>query len=138
MHGAIGSTPDKEKQAMSFPSVVKFLNEGKRGAEALLAAVRVDCSDAVRFLHEKAHESLELGNPVMWSMDPNSEIGRQLIRIHASDAVRPIVERHICHGLNLTFLNCCNGIVGGDKKTADELVDLQIGCQAGPIAYADC
>jgi len=52
--------------------------------------------------------------------------------------VRPLVEKYVCHGLTLTFVNCCGGTVGGTKTTLEELVQLQIECQAGPIAYADC
>jgi hypothetical protein len=77
---------------------------------------------------------------VQWLENPNSALGKQLIRIHASDAVRPLVERHICHGQELMFLNCCGGQVGKPAKPHDpeELIRLQIQMQAGPIAYADC
>lgn len=123
---------------MSFPSVKRHVAGGKMGIVALLAAVREDCPEAVDYLHRKAHEAKEIGRPVQWTEDPNSKLGKQLIRIHASDAVRPLVQEHVCHGLNLTFVNCCGGIVGGDKKNQLELVDFQIACQAGPVAYADC
>lgn len=123
---------------MSFPSVARHIAEGKTGIDALLAAVKEDCPDAIDFLHRKAHEAAESGEPVLWSEDPNSTLGKQLIRIHASDAVRPLVQAHVCHGQNLTFVNCCGGIVGGTKPLPDAIVQLQIDCQAGPIAYADC
>lgn len=123
---------------MSFPSVARHIAEGKTEIEALLAAVKEDCPDAVEYLHGKAHEVKDTGNPVLWTEDPNSVLGKQLIRIHASDAVRPLVQEHVCHGLNLTFVNCCGGIVGGNKPTAQKIIDLQIKMQAGPIAYADC
>lgn len=124
--------------SMSFPSVARHVAQGKVGAEALLAAVKEDCPEAVDYLHRKAHEAKDTGNPVLWTEDPNSKLGKQLIRIHASDAVRLLVQEHVCHGLNLTFANCCGGVVGGKKKDLDELVQFQIECQAGPIAYADC
>jgi len=123
---------------MSFISVARHLALGKTGAEALLAAVREDCAEAVEYLHHRAHEAMDSGKPVLWKEDPNSKLGRQLIRIHASDAVRPLLQEHICHGLELAFVNCCNGQVGGKKKGPAELVQFQIECQAGPIAYADC
>ena len=123
---------------MSFPSVARHVAQGKVDAEALLAAVREDCPEAVEYLHRKAHEAKDTGNPVLWTEDPNSTLGKQLIRIHASDAVRPLVQEHVCHGLNLAFVNCCGGVVGGEKKGLDDLVRLQIECQAGPIAHADC
>jgi hypothetical protein len=108
------------------------------GPRALLEAVKKDCPEAVDFLHRKAHEAKDSGKPVLWTEDPNSKLGKQLIRIHASDAVRPLVQEHVCHGLELAFVNCCNGQVGGKKKDPLELVQFQIECQAGPIAYADC
>lgn len=123
---------------MSFPSIARHLAQGKVGAEALLAAVREDCPEAIAFLHRKAHEVKDSGKPVPWSEDPNSKLGKQLIRIHASDAVRPLIQDKVCHGEELAFVNCCSGVVGGKKKTIEELLQLQIECQAGPTAYADC
>lgn len=124
---------------MSFPSVAEYRNQGMSSSEALLAAVKKDCKEAVDFLHRKAHEARENPEGVVWTEDPNSKLGKQLIRIHASDAVRPLVEKHICHGQPLMFLNCCGGRVGGKKENEpEELIELQIQFQAGPIAYADC
>jgi len=123
---------------MSFPSVQRFLKQGLTPADALLAAVRHDCPEAVEYLHQKAHTARSSGVPVWWSENPNSPLGKQLIRIHASDAVRPLVEQHVCHGERLQFVNCCSGQVGGKKKEPEELIKLQIECQVGPLAYADC
>lgn len=123
---------------MSFPSIVKFAAQGLGGADALLAAVKADCPEAIEFLHQKAHQARESGEPVLWTEDPNSKLGKQLIRIHASDAVRPLVQEHICHGATLTFVNCCNGKVGGEKKPLAELIDFQIASQDGSIARPDC
>lgn len=134
---------------MSFPSVVVVAQErglvlgALSAADAkavLLEAVRRDCPEAIAFLHQLSHEAQKAEDgSVMWTRDPNSTIGKQLIRIHASDAVRPLVEEGVCHGMQLTFLNCCGGRVGLPKpKEPDDLVQLQIAMQAGPIAYADC
>lgn len=123
---------------MSFPSVARYIAQGKSGVEALLAAVKEDCPEAIDFLHCKAHEAKDTGKPVLWSEDPNSKLGRQLIRIHASDAVRPLVQEHVCHGMELAFVNCCSGQIGGKNKDSLDLVQFQIECQVGPIAYADC
>ena len=128
-----------EEIIMSFPSVAKYRDQGLSDTEALLAAVKEDCAEAVAYLHQKAHEARSAEAGVFWLEDPNSKLGKQLIRIHASDAVRPLVERHVCHGQSLMFLNCCGGRVGGKReKDPEELIRLQIECQAGPIAYADC
>lgn len=132
---------------MSFQSIAAVAAErgldlaalsAEDAASVLLEAVKRDCPEAVAYLHRKAHEAQDSGSPVFWSEDPNSVLGKQLIRIHASDAVRPLIEEHICHGKPLMFMNCCSGEVGGKTKTLDDLVRLQVACQVGPIAYADC
>ena len=120
---------------MSFPSVAKHVAQGKTGFEALLAAVKEDCPEAIEYLHRKAHQAQDSGKPVMWSEDPNSKIGKQLIRIHAGDVLRGLAVKHFCHGLELSFCNCCNGTIG---RQPDNPLLRQIQCQAGPIAFADC
>jgi hypothetical protein len=99
----------------------------------LVEAMRRDLPLAIELLHRKscgeAHEGGE------WLEDPNSVIGKQLIRLHASDALRPLVSKHFCHGKQLSFVNCCKGKVGDPPEN---LLLLQIETQAGPVAYADC
>jgi len=107
----------------------------KEQEELLVEAMRRDLPDAVSLLHKKAHEANENGGQASWIEDPNSTVGKQLIRLHASDALRPLAVKHFCHGKQLTFINCCNGIVGTQP---DGLALLQIRAQAGPFAYADC
>jgi hypothetical protein len=133
---------------MSFPSVATVAAERgydlgaltqAQAEEVLVEAVRRDCADAVSYLHRLSHEAQRSsGMGIAWLEDPNSVLGKQLIRIHASDAVRPLVEKHFCHGERLTFVNCCGGKVGGQKPKDEDLLILQIHSQAGPIAYADC
>jgi len=131
---------------MSFPSIRAIANErgldptnlGTLAAEVLLEAVRRDCPEAVRYLHGLAHQAEHTPEGVFWSEDPGSMLGRQLIRIHASDAVRPLVEKHVCHGMPLVFMNCCNGRVGGPPPKVGELIQMQIDCQNGVLATADC
>lgn len=133
---------------MSFPSVAAVAAEkgydlanltGAQAEEVLKEAVRRDCPEAVGYLHRLSHAAQRSGNKgISWNENPNSKLGKQLIRIHASDAVRPLVEQYFCHGERLTFVNCCGGKVGGEKPKEKDLLILQIHSQAGPIAYADC
>jgi hypothetical protein len=132
---------------MSFPSIERLAAErnidlktvtGDTARTLLLDAVRVDCPEAIHYLHALAHQAEHTDNGVTWLEDPNSVLGKQLIRIHASDAIRPLVEQHICHGQRLTFYNCCGGKVGGRKPDDDEAVIMQVQSQGGPIAFADC
>lgn len=124
---------------MSLPSIPAIAQEkgfnlatlsADQREELLVEAMRRDLPLAIDLLHHKAHD--EDGD---WLEDPNSVIGKQLIRLHASDALRPLASKHFCHGKPLTFVNCCKGKVGEPPK---DLLELQIQTQAGPIAYADC
>ena len=124
---------------MSLPSIPVIAQEKGLNLTALsseqregllVEAMRRDMPLAVDLLHRKAHEAE--GD---WLEDPNSVIGKQLIRLHASDALRPLASKHFCHGKPLTFVNCCKGKVGAPPE---DLLELQIQTQAGPIAYADC
>jgi hypothetical protein len=103
--------------------------------QVLVGAMKRDLSEAWRFLHDKSHEAEKNSGSIRWTEDPKSKLGQQLIRIHASDALRPLASKHACHGKPLTFINCCSGVVG--KPPAEPML-MQIRCQAGPIAYSDC
>ena len=128
---------------MSLPSLVEVIKESgldvnKATAEQkellLLTAMRRDIPEALEYLHKKSHEIGHSGS-ADWMVDPKSPLGLQLIRIHASDAFRPIVSKHVCHGKQLTFVNCCKGVIG--TPPADVLL-LQIQTQNGDIARPDC
>lgn len=103
--------------------------------EVLVEAMRRDLGPALQLLHRKAHEAKDVGGSAEWLEDPASEIGKQLTRIHAGDVLRSLASKHFCHGLPLSFFNCCKGVVG---ILPLEPMLVQIQCQAGPIAYSDC
>ena len=101
----------------------------------LVEAMRKDLKLALDLLHRKAHEAKVNGGHADWLEDPASEIGKMLSRIHSGDVLRPLASKHFCHGLQLSFFNCCSGVVGTPPI---EPMLRQIQCQAGPIALADC
>lgn len=101
----------------------------------LVQAMSIDLKPALKFLHSMAHEAKEKGGSTNWQKNPNSKIGKMLIRIHAGDALRKLASKHFCHGLELSFFNCCGGTVGKPPK---ELMMTQIRHQAGPTAFSDC
>ncbi len=103
--------------------------------EVLVEAMRRDLRPALNLLHQKAHEAKMGGGHADWIEDPTSPIGKMLTRIHAGDVLRYLASKHFCHGLPLSFFNCCAGTVGTPPK---ELMLRQIQCQAGPIAHSDC
>ena len=126
---------------MSLPSIPQIASEMGFNLDAisiedqevlLVEAMRRDLPLAVSHLHQMSHADSDSAD---WLEDPNSVIGKQLIRLHASDALRPLASKHFCHGKPLTFVNCCAGVVG---KPPGNLLLMQIRTQAGPIAYADC
>ncbi len=129
---------------MSLPSIKAVaqemgINLGAPNAEeqekVLVEAMRRDLGPALDLLHRKAHEAKTNGGHADWTEDPGSPVGRMLTRIHAGDALRELASKHFCHGLRLSFFNCCHGVVGTPPM---EPMLVQIQCQAGPIAYADC
>lgn len=133
---------------MSLPSIPQIAREmgislavasPEDQEKVLVAAMHRDLPLAVEFLHQQAHNADQHGGSADWLQDPNSPIGKQLIRVHASDALRPLASKHFCHGRELVFVNCCGGRVkGGGKLTLAEIMDLQIKMQDGTIARADC
>ncbi len=130
---------------MSLPSIIKVAKKlginlsgriSRENQEALLVgAMRIDLKKGLALLHKKSHEAKENGGHADWQVDPKSEVGRQLTRIHAGEALRTLASKHFCHGLKLSFFNCCKGVVG--KKPKSPML-VQIQCQVGPIAYSDC
>ncbi|MEA2714981.1 MAG: hypothetical protein QOG91_9 [Candidatus Parcubacteria bacterium] len=103
--------------------------------QVLVGAMRRDLKPALDLLHRKAHEAKENGGHADWLEDPSSEIGKMLTRIHAGDTLRSLASKYFCHGLQLSFFNCCKGVVG---KPPTQPMLVQIRCQAGPITYSDC
>lgn len=110
----------------------RFLTE-KKLEEFTLAAMKKDLPLACDFLHTLSH-----GDGTVSPQDPNSDLGKQLIRICAGDVLRELAERHICHGKTITFYNCCAPATGDHKPPRREMLLTQLQCQAGPVAYADC
>lgn len=101
----------------------------------LVEAMRRDLPLAVGFLQSKARAAREKDADGNWIEDPNSLVGKQLIRIHASDPLRQLASEYFCGGMQLSFVNCCKGKVG--EPPADLFV-LQVATQDGTIASADC
>lgn len=106
----------------------------KQLESVLVEAMRADLGPAVEFLHTMSHKATGR-KPAMWEQDPKSSIGKMLIRIHASDVLRPLAKKHFCHGKELSFINCCKGFIGKPPKN---LSLLQVRNQSGHDGKADC
>ena len=153
MHFALQKEPFtitiEREISMSLPSITAIAAElnidlatatDEENEKVLRGAMKRDLGDAIAFLHEKAHDAKTEGI-VSWHDNPNSPLGKQLIRLHASTAMRHLAEKHFCHGAELVFINCCDGkvVVDGKKKpTMPELIALQIRAQDGRDASPDC
>ncbi len=130
---------------MSLPSITSIANDmginldrpttPEQNEALLVEAMRRDLGPALELLHKKAHEARSRGGSADWQEDPKSPIGKMLTRIHAGDVLRGLASKHFCHGMRLSFFNCCKGIVGTQP---DDPMRIQIQCQAGPIAFSDC
>jgi hypothetical protein len=136
--GAFMSLPSVKSVARKFGIDLKKRLTSKQAEKVLVGAMMADLPEAVEYLHRKAHEAKKSGQPINWAEDPNSKLGKQLIRIHASDAMRPLAEKHFCHGMRLTFVNCCGGKVEPKPPRRLDVLVLQIKHQDGQIAKADC
>jgi hypothetical protein len=130
------------EKSMSLPSLTRLTAEARCHLDQLseeqlgrfmLGAIRSDLPLACEFLHKLSH-----GDGTISPQDPNSLLGKQLIRICGGDVLRSLAEEHLCHGKKITFYNCCGIAVREEKPTRLEMLRTQFACQVGPIAYADC
>lgn len=77
---------------------------------------------------ERMVEELRQGaRRVKCTLDPNSEAGKQFIRIFASDTIRKSLEHYF--NIQLGFYNCCTGVMvrknGALEMTLREQIVLQ-------------
>lgn len=107
----------------------------------LMEAMKRDLGEGLAFLHARYHEAKKGGiGVVRWKADVNSHLGKQLVRIHASDALRALASE-LCHGADFVFVNCCDGEVAtepGKRRPPNALIDLQLATQDGRIGTPDC
>jgi|GEM_PF-859836 len=104
----------------------------------LVAAMQRDLPLGVAYLHQIAHESMKSGTTIFGNEDPNSPLGKEIVRISAGTVLREIAQKHFCHGLHLSFLNCCGPVMGVEPPLITKLMRRQIEMQDGTIAHADC
>ncbi len=133
---------------MSYPSITAVARE--RGLDlttaseaecgaALLEAFERDLPLGMAFLKDVADQVSRTGETVLRTEDPNSPLGKQLIRLCGTDIARELAEERF--QVALGFYNCC-GVKAGPKKKGRNGLKLsrreQIKLQNGDIARADC
>ena len=124
---------------MSYPSIKNvdpdMLTERER-ENALLAAFRCDLPLGMDAIESDAREVKQNGVRKLVSEDPNSPLGKQIIRLLGTDVARGILERH--HGVAFGLFNCCSRVVAPNHGSLCMTTTEQIKLQNGTLASADC
>lgn len=130
---------------MSYPSVKQVLEVSGITAEtadpeqlriALWQTFTVDLPQAVNHLIGLAKKVKESGKRVLDIQDPNSTLGKQLIRLLSADIARKICEEEL--GIALGLYNCCGIVAATEQSELNMTVLEQINLQNGVLASADC
>ncbi len=124
---------------MSYPSIRNIdpdaLTERER-ENALLAAFREDLPLGMTAIESDVREVKQSRIRKLVPEDPNSPLGKQIIRLLGTDVARGILERH--HGVAFGLYNCCGRVVAPDRESLAMSTTEQIKLQNGVLASADC
>jgi len=130
---------------MSYPSINEIME--RRGINAntasatdlksaLWEAFETNLPDGVAYLRSLAEKVKSGGKRILQPEDPNSPLGKQLIRLIGTDVARGICQTEL--GIGLGLYNCC-GVVGAPSEMDLAMtVQEQIALQDGTLATADC
>ena len=115
---------------MSYPSIKNVdpntLTEQER-EKALFAAFHADLPLGMAAIELDVTEVKSNGNRKLVPEDPNSPLGKQIIRLLGTDVARGILERH--HGVAFGLYNCCGRVVAPEpRRSADD----HIGANSAP------
>src|SRR5258708_5623297 len=124
---------------MSYPSI-KHINPatltGDQQEEALWRAFQTDLPLGMAVVTADAQEVKLTGKRKLTPEDPNSPLGKQLIRLLGTDIARGILEKRL--GVAFALYNCCGRVVAVDKTALQLSMAEQIMLQNGTLATADC
>lgn len=124
---------------MSYPSIKNFNAQGvsvQDQKEALWNAFHQDLPLGVVFLKDEAERVKNTGERILTSNDPNSPLGKQIIRLLGTDIARSILEEKL--GVAFGFYNCCTSVTGPTRTQLNMSYEEQIQLQNGILASADC
>jgi hypothetical protein len=130
---------------MSYPSVAAVLTERRIDLDTaddaelenvLKEAFGRDLSVGVSYLKQVADTVKRTGKRVLEAEDPNSAVGKQLIRLLGSDIARGILKRDL--GVAFGFYNCCGIVAAPTQEELRMTMREQIMLQNGMLASADC
>lgn len=130
---------------MSYPSINEIMKRRGINPEtasetdlkgALWEAFETNLPLGVAYLRNVAAKVKEGGKRILQPEDPNSPLGKQLIRLVGTDVARNICQAEL--GVSLALYNCC-GVVGAPSEMDLAMtVQEQIALQDGTLATADC
>ena len=130
---------------MSYPSIAAILDSQKVNAEeasqeemesCLYQAFEVDLNLGLAHLAALASRSLAASERILDIQNPNSDLGRQLIRLVGTNIARSICEKRL--GVGLGLYNCCSVVVAPTRARLAMNPREQIRLQNGVLAHADC
>ncbi len=130
---------------MSYPSVVAVLTERRVNLDTandaelenvLKEAFVRDLSIGMSYLKRVANTVKRTGRRFLEAEDPNSAVGKQLIRLLGTDIARGIVERDL--GVAFGLYNCCGVVVAPTHEEMHMTMREQVMLQNGVLASADC
>ena len=124
---------------MSYPSI-KTINPGtlteREREKRLLQAFQTDLPLGMATLERDVRQIKNTGVRMMTPEDPNSPLGKQIIRLLGTDVARGILERHFDVAFGL--YNCCARVVAPNREALCMTTTEQIELQNGTLASADC
>ena len=136
---------------MSYPSITSVLEERRVDLNtatqaqlegALLEAFRRDLPDGMSYLKMMAAKVKQTGQRLLQPEDPNSPLGKQLIRLLGTDVARGIVGREFDSEFGIEFgiglYNCCGVVMAPTREALAMNMREQIMLQNGVLASADC
>lgn len=124
---------------MSYPSVAGINARDmvpEEQEDTLWCAFNTDLPLGVKFLTEQAARVKSTGKRDLISEDPNSPLGKQIIRLIGTDIARGIVEKRL--GTSFGLYNCCISVCAPDKASLDMTALEQLEFQNGVRGSADC
>lgn len=130
---------------MSYPSVAKIVKD--RGLdlstasdtelrEAIWQALNTDLKDGIDYLAGLSDEVKRTGKKVVRPENPESPLGKKIIRLLGTDIARQILSQKL--GIQFAFYNCCCAV---GAPTAEELklsAREQIELQDETVATMHC
>jgi hypothetical protein len=131
---------------MSYPSIAEIIDERKINlarandqilTNALWEAFRRDLPDGGRYLNNLVQDLATTAEKrILRIEDPNSTVGKQLIRLLGTDIARGICEHKL--GAQFGLYNCCGVVAAYRHNDLGLSLREQIELQNGVLASADC